>query len=96
MYHALSVHLFRAKLITRFDDQYAVASPEFRTKFQREVPLFLDISEFPFNTVYDGWKEAHMPKTRSIRSAVSIEHRLVTDGQTDTDGHRPIASTADA
>ena len=26
-----------------------------------------------------------MPKTSSIRSAVSIEYRLVTDGQTDTD-----------
>jgi len=32
-----------------------------------------------------------MPKTSSIRSAVSIEHRLVTD--TDTDGHRLTAST---
>jgi len=26
-----------------------------------------------------------VPKTRSIRSAVSIEHRLVTDTDTDTD-----------
>jgi len=26
-------------------------SPEFTTKFQREVPLFLEITEFPFNTV---------------------------------------------
>ena len=26
-------------------------SPEFKTKFQREVPLFLEITEFPFNTV---------------------------------------------
>jgi len=69
-------------------------SPEFRTKFQREVPLFLEITEFPFNTVYDGWKEAHMPKTSSIRPSVSIEHRLMTDGQTDR--HRPMASTADA
>jgi len=40
--------------------------------------------------MWDGWKEAHMPKTTSIRSAVSIEHRLVIDG------HRPMASTADA
>ena len=54
-------------------------SPDFRIKFQREVPLFLEITEFPFNTVQDRWKEAHMPKTSSIRSAVSIEHRLVTD-----------------
>ena len=34
-------------------------SPEVRTKFQREVPLFLEITEFPFNTVQDWWKEAH-------------------------------------
>jgi len=65
-------------------------SPEFRTKFQREVPLFLEITEFLFNAVYDGWKEAHTPKPSSILSAVLIEHRLVTDG------HRPMASTADA
>ena len=58
--------------------------PEFTTKFQREVPLFLEITEFPFSTVYDGWKEAHMPKTSSIRSAVLVELRLVTDGRTDT------------
>ena len=54
-------------------------SPEFRTKFQREVLLFLEIIEFPFNTVQDGWKEAHTPKASSIRSSVSIERRLVTD-----------------
>jgi len=57
-------------------------SPEFRTKFQREVPLFLEITEFPFNTVKDGWKEAQVPKTSSIRSSVSIEHRLVTKAAT--------------
>jgi len=64
-------------------------------KFPREVPLFLEMVEFAVNTVYDGWKEASMPKTSSIRSAVSIEHRLVTDRQTDrqTDGDRAMAST---
>ena len=33
-----------------------------------------------------------------LRLAVLVEHRLVTDGRTDgqTDGHRAIASTADA
>ena len=60
-------------------------SPEFRKKFQREKPSFLEITEFPFTTVYDGWKEAHMPKTSSTRLAVSIEHQLVTDGQTQTE-----------
>ena len=68
-------------------------SPEFRTKFQKEVLLFSEITEFPFNIVYDGWKEAHMPKSSSIRSTVSIEHRLVTDRQTDR--QRPVASTSD-
>jgi len=59
-------------------------SPEFRTKFQREVPLFLEITEFLFNTVYvRRMEEVHMPKTSSIRLAVSIEHRLVTDTDTD-------------
>ena len=49
----LSVHLSQVKLITRFDDQYAVVkfSPEFRTEFQREVPVFLEVTEFPVNTV---------------------------------------------
>jgi len=61
-------------------------SPDFRTKFQREVPLFLEITEFPLNTMYGGWKEAQMSKTSSIRSAVSIEHRLVTDGRTQAHG----------
>ena len=31
-----------------------------------------------------------------LRFAVLVELRLVTDGQTDTDRHRPMASTADA
>jgi len=35
-----------------------------------------------------------MPKTNSIRSSVSIEHRLVTD--TNRHGHRSMASTAHA
>jgi len=51
VYHAVSVHLSRAKLITRFDDDMPwlnFVSPEFRTKFQREVPLFVELAEFPF------------------------------------------------
>jgi len=31
-----------------------------------------------------------------LRFAVLVQHRLVTDGQTQTDRHRPMASTADA
>ena len=52
-----------------------------------EVPLFLQIPEFAKNTVYEWSKEAFMPKFRSIRPAVSIEHRLATDRQTDRQTH---------
>ena len=44
VYHALSVHLSRTKLIARstIDIPWRnFLSPEFRKKFQREVPLFL-------------------------------------------------------
>jgi len=83
VHHALGVHLSRAKSITCFDDRYTEA--KFGTKFQREVPLFLECIEFPVNAVQDGWKKAPVPKTSPIRSAVSIEHRPVTDR------HRVIA-----
>ena len=43
---------------------------------RREVPLFLEVTEFPFNTVKDGWKEAHMPKTSSIRPSVSCFSKI--------------------
>ena len=58
-------------------------SPEFKTKFQREVPLFLDITEFPFNRVYrtGGRKLICQNPARFV----SIEHRLVTDGHRRTD-----------
>ena len=46
-------------------------------KFQSKVP-FLEIPEFPYNTVWDRWKET------SIRPIVSIQYRLLTDRQTDT------------
>jgi len=53
-------------------------------KFQREAPLFLEIPEFPFNTIQDNLRVASVPKSRSIRSTVSIQYRLVTDGRTNT------------
>ena len=31
-----------------------------------------------------------------LRFAVLVEHRIVTDTDRQTDGHRPMASTADA
>jgi len=82
VYHALSVYLSQAKLIMRDMLKLNFLSPEFGTKFQTEVPLFLEIPEFPFNTVYHMWKEAAIPKISPYRSAVSIEHRFVTDGHT--------------
>jgi len=57
--------------------------PEFGTKFQREVPLFLEMPEFPYNTVYDIWKKVSVLKTSSILPVVSVQYRLVTDGRTD-------------
>jgi len=50
VYHALSVHLSRAKLITRFDDRYVVAK-FLKSGVYTKVP---EITEFPFNTVQDG------------------------------------------
>jgi len=47
---------FSSKSITLFDDDIQKQnslSPEFGTKFEREVSLFLEISKFPFNTVQD-------------------------------------------
>ena len=41
----------------------------------REITVILKIHEFPF-------KEEFLPKICSIRSAVSVEFRLVTDGRT--------------
>jgi len=41
----------------------------------RESTVILKIHEFPF-------KEEFLPKICSIRSAVSVEFRLVTDGRT--------------
>jgi len=39
---------------------------------------------FTFFTVWGMWKEAPMPKTRSIRPVVSIQHRPVTVGHATT------------
>ena len=48
---------------------------DFETNFPRNVPLFLKIPNF-------FYKEDFLPKIISIRSAVSVEFRLVTDGRT--------------
>jgi len=47
--------------------------PEFGTMFQKEVPLFIEITEFLSNTAQDRSKKAPMPKISSIHLVVSIE-----------------------
>jgi len=64
-------------------------SAESGTKIQRKVLLFLEISEFSYNTIATArcahWRETSMPKPSSIHLDVSTEHQLVTDR------HRAIA-----
>jgi len=52
--------------------------PEFGIKLQREVPLLLEIPEFPYNTVYRICGINFYAKTSSIglRPVVSIQYRL--------------------
>jgi len=59
-------------------------NPEFETKFQKELPLFLEIPEFSYNAEYENLKEASGQKASSIRPSILIEHRFVTDERTDT------------
>ena len=55
VYHARSVHVSRANLITRASTIDMLwrnfLSPEFGAKFQREVPLFLKVPEFHYKGV---------------------------------------------
>ena len=58
------------------------------------VPVFQEVPEFIYNTVWNRSKEA-VPITSSIRLSVSIQHRLVTDGQMDIiDDDKYLASIA--
>ena len=57
-------------------------------KSQREVPLFLDLPEFPYSTAQDRSIEASVPKMSSIRSTVSTQYRRVTKRQTHTHDDR--------
>jgi len=61
-----------------------------------EVLLFLKVAELPYNTLWDRSKleGSSRAKTSAIRSAVSTEHRLVTDRQTDGHMHTTRASIA--
>jgi len=58
---------------------------------ERGRALILEILEYPYNTVYDRWNEASMPKASCIHSVVSIQYRRVTDRQIDTRQHHQIS-----
>jgi len=54
-------------------------STKFVTGFEKKYLRFLEIPNFPFNTVYEKPKIASAPNTSFICSTVSIQYRLVTD-----------------
>jgi len=68
-YHALSIHLCGAKLITHFDGRPVVAKFS-KSRVWGKVPegntLFLELPKFPYNTVKDMLNEAPMPKPAGI------------------------------
>ena len=66
-------------------------SPDFETKFQREVPLFLELLKFLQSTVYHGSRRETSTSVRSVQY-VSIP---ACDRQTDrqTDRHTTTADT---
>ena len=70
-------------MIIRFDNRYAEAkfvSPEFGAKFQREVTLLLKVPDSNFIITKRGIGGRKLPCQNSqIPSAVSTEHRVVTD-----------------
>ena len=86
-YHALSVHLRRAKLTTRFDDRYAEAKfsksgvPD---KFPEGSTIILEIPEFPFNTLGQTGGSTHAENQLDSFSRYR-ELRLVTDTDIKTD-----------
>ena len=58
-------------------------SSGFETKFQSEVLLFLKMHALHYDAGSDAASVASVPKTSSVRSDRSTEHRRVKDGQTD-------------
>jgi len=63
-------------------NQKNLLSSDFGTRFHREVPLYVEISKFPKNTVLDTLRVAYVPKISLIHSATLIEFRLVMDRRT--------------
>ena len=64
-------------------------SPEFGTKFQREVLIVLKIREFPYNTVQDKLRVASKPKVLNLFSR--FDTIMACDGRMDR--HGAIANT---
>jgi len=91
VYHALSVHLSRAKLITRFDDRYAVAK-FFKSVVQDKVLIFGD-NRISFQHSV-GLVEGSSHAKTQLDSFSRFSRTPTCDGR--TDGHRAMASTADA
>ena len=63
-------------------------STEFGTKLQRAVPLLSGMSKCLYNTVWDRWKEASVPKpARFVQSFRYNTSLWRTDGRTDGRKH---------
>jgi len=97
VYHVLSVlHISEAKLIALSTNDMPwrnFRSPEFRKKFQREVPLFLKVPEFPYKRLC---RKKH-PCQEQIKPSIPFDRTPTCNRQTAKDrhrhGHRAIAST---
>jgi len=88
--HALSVHLRRAKLITRCDDRPTVAKflkSRVWGKVLEERTLVLEVGYRHFLITQRGIGGSLCAKTSWILAVVSLQHRLVTDAQTDRQTH---------
>ena len=67
---------------------------DFMIKFQNDIPLFLEIPDFLYNTVYNRAKEASITKLSSIRPYFSIYMQYWFVAGTDRHRHRARADTA--
>ena len=71
-------------------------SQDFRTKFHREVPLFLEIPNFLLTQCWTGGRKLACQNQLDSFSCFDRTPTCDRRTDTDTDGHRSMASTADA